>query len=71
MWHIFITKSQDSVVLWNVNDTVGSEVITNSECVIRLIPLMFVSFSQCVVGDVISYCSSKLEVGLLNSWHVK
>ena len=49
-WNILVTESEDSVVPWNVNGTPGGEVTTNSE---RVIPLTFVSFSQCVVGDVV------------------
>ena len=49
-WNILVTESEDSVVSWNVNGTLGGEVTTNSE---RVIPLTFVSFSQCVVGDVV------------------
>ena len=47
---ILVTESEDSVVPWNVNGILGGEITTNSEGVI---PLTFVSFSQCVVGDVI------------------
>ena len=49
-WNILVTESEDSVVPWNVNGTPGGEVTTNSE---RVIPLTFVSFSQCVVWDVL------------------
>ena len=49
-WNILVTESEDSVVPWNVNGTLGGEVTTNSE---RVMPLTFVSFSQCVVGDIL------------------
>ena len=45
-----ITKSQDSMVPWNVNGTLGGEIMTNSE---HFIPQTFVSFSQCIVRDII------------------
>ena len=66
-WNILVTKSEDSVVPWNIKGTTGGEVMTNSE---RVIPLTFVSFKLvhrrgCSIA---SYCS-KSEVGLLNSWH--
>ena len=49
-WNILVTESEDTVVPWNGNGTLGVEVTTNSEGVISL---MFVSFSQCVVGGVV------------------
>ena len=50
MWNILVTESEASVVPWNINGTLGAKVMTNSECVI---PLTFLSFSQCVVEDVV------------------
>ena len=48
--NILVTESEDFVIPWNVNGTSGGEVTTNSESVI---PLTFVSFIQCVIGDVV------------------
>ena len=47
---IIVTESEDSVVLLNVNGTPGGEVTTNSK---HVIPLTFVSFSQCIIRDVV------------------
>ena len=65
MWniYIFVTESEDSVGPRNIDSTPGGEITTNSE---HVIPLTFVLFSQCIIGDVIQLLLFKV-----GGWAIK